>query len=225
MLEEADNFLRKHLPIASHFKSDQFKRIDKAALPVLAVREALVNAICHRNYGDRSGYISIAVFDDRVEIWNNGTLPSELKIADLKRKHDSILRNILIAKVFYMRGYIEAWGTGTTRMVELCKKEGLPAPRFSEKTGGLFVTFKFAEPIGATSRQTAIDKVRLSVRQEEVLHILQNKKTLSANEIFSNLKNPPSIRTVKALSTLKKLGLVEQKGKGRGAAWIHSRKY
>jgi len=220
MLEEADNFLRKHLPIASYFKPDQFKRIDKPALPVLAVREALVNAFCHRNYADRSGYISIAIFDDRVEIWNDGTLPGKLKLADLTRKHDSVLRNELIAKVFYLRGYIEAWGTGTTKMVDLCKEDAIPAPEFSERTGGLVVTFKFKEPIGVTTRQTAIDRLSLSVRQEEILHILQDKKTLSANEIFSKLKEPPSLRTVKTdLSALQKFGLIEQQGRGPSTVW------
>lgn len=155
-----------------------------------------------------------------MEIWNNGTLPSKLKLADLKRKHDSILRNELIAKVFYLRGYIEAWGTGTTKMVDLCKADAIPAPKFSERTGGLVVTFKFAEPIGATTRKKAIDRPPLSVRQEEILHVLQDETSLSANDIFAKLKEPPSLRTVKAdLSALQKFGLIEQQGKGPSTVW------
>jgi len=217
MLKEADNFFRKHLPMASYFKNDQFKRIDKLALPVVALREALVNSVCHRDYADRSGYISIAIFSDRVEIWNNGTLPNQLKIADLKRKHESVLRNKLIAKIFYLRGYIERWGTGIKKMVDSCKEHGIPMPKFAERTGGFVVTFKFANPIGPDSIEK---KYILNVRQEEILQLLQKNAQLSVNNIFGLLKKQASLRTISAdLSTLKKLGYIEQQGMGRSTTW------
>lgn len=209
MLKEADNFLRKHLPIASYFKPDQFKRIDKPALPVLAVREALVNAICHRNYADRSGYISIGLFDDRVEIWNNGTLPSVLTFDDLKKKHESVLRNELIAEIFYLRGYIEAWGTGTTKMIDFCKKDNIPAPKFSESTGGFLVTFKFAEPIGGHKRTPTEE---LTPRQRDILKLLK-KSPLNSNQITASLKTPPSKRMLQIdLKKLEAAGLVKSEG-------------
>src|SRR5579863_2060753 len=68
LFEEANSFIMRHLPIASFFESDSLERIDKPALPVLAVREALVNAICHRDYSNRSSSITLAIFDDRMEI-------------------------------------------------------------------------------------------------------------------------------------------------------------
>ncbi len=216
MLESADNFLRKHLPIASYFKPDQFKRIDKPALPVLAVREALVNAICHRDYMDHSGYISIAIFDDRVEIWNNGTLPKKLKLEDLKHAHDSVLRNELIAKVFYLRGYIEAWGTGTTRMIAYCKEDKIPPPKFSERTGGFVVTFKLAEPIGGYKAEKIY---ALTARQHEIIKIL-TKNFLNATQIAEKLKNNPSVRTIqKDLTQMEKQGLVKREGKARAIVW------
>ncbi len=176
MLEKADQFLSRHLPIASYFKPDEWQRIDKPTLPILAIREALVNAICHRSYEDPSGYISIAIFDDRLEIWNRGILPKELKISDLKRKHDSVLRNHLISKVFYLRGYIEAWGTGTTTMNELCKENSIPPIKFSERTGGLVVTFKFATPLGS---HISIKKIELTKRQNEILNLLTKTSLLN----------------------------------------------
>lgn len=136
ILSAADSFLRRHLPIASFFQSNQFKRIDKPALPVLAVREALINAICHREYIDQSTDISLALFDDRLEIWNSGSLPSALKLIDLKKQHSSFPRNKLISKIFYARGLIESWGTGTNKMIELCKKEKVPLPIFREQSKG-----------------------------------------------------------------------------------------
>lgn len=216
MLEAADNFMQKHLPLAGYFKPDQFKRVDKLALPILAIREALVNAICHRDYSDRTGYISIAIFDDRVEIWNNGTLSSKLRLEDLKRKHDSVLRNELIAKVFYLRGLIEAWGTGTTRMIDSCKKDGIPAPKFSERTSGFLVMFKFASSIGSSK---IIEKSGLTARQNEILKLLA-KSSLNGTKITQMLKESASVRVVqKDLVTLEMMGLVTRAGKARSVMW------
>lgn len=217
MLEEADNFLRKHLPMASYFKQDQFKRIDKFALPVLAVREALVNAMCHRDYSDRSGYISIAIFDDKVEIWNNGTLPNKLKLADLKRKHNSILRNEIIAKVFYLRGYIESWGTGIKKMIDSCKEHGIPAPKFSERTGGLVVTFKLAAPIGGNKITKPLE---LTSRQREILKTLKRSQ-LNSVQLTKELSSAAAIRTIQVdLLQLEKLGLIKREGRGRALTWV-----
>ncbi len=216
MLETADNFLRKHLPMASVFKPDQFKRIDKFALPVPAIREALVNAMCHRDYADHSGYISIAIFDDKVEIWNNGTLPNKMKLSDLTHEHNSILRNKLIAKVFYLRGYIESWGTGIKKMSDSCKEHGIPAPKFSERTGGLAVEFKFAEPIGGNA---IIKKVELTKRQKEIVKLLE-KSQLNSAQIAENLKDSTSIRMVQIdLKKLEKFGLVKREGESRSTTW------
>ncbi len=224
ILEEANHFIMRHLPIASFFEPDRFERIDKPALPVLAVREALVNAICHRDYSNRSSSITLAIFDDRMEIWNNGKLPPSLKIADLKKKHKSDPRNKLIAKVFYDRKYFDGWGTGIVKIFDLCRENDVPEPDYQEYSGGVEVTFRFKEPIGSTGRK-AIHKPLLSMRQEEILKLLDDKKQLSANEIFSKLKEPPSLRTVKAdLSELKKLGLIEQRGKGPNTIWVFKSK-
>lgn len=147
LLEDAHVFLRRHLPIASFYPKTGLQRIDRPALPSLAVREALINAICHRDYTNRSTSISLAIFDDRLEIWNIGTLPPQLSIESLKHSHGSYPRNKLIADVFYYRKFIEGWGTGTVKMIKMCQEENLPTPEFLERSGGLCVVFKFREPI------------------------------------------------------------------------------
>ena len=126
LLRAADDFLRRHLPTSSTFEPNQLKRIDQSALPVMAVREALVNALCHRNYADQQTDFSLAIFDDRLEIWNSGLLSQKLSFQSLKSSHESVLRNKLIANIFYIRDYIEKWGTGTNKMLALCKDAGLP---------------------------------------------------------------------------------------------------
>jgi len=150
LLSEADTFLRRHLAIASFFKPDQFKRIDQPTLPVFAIREALINAICHRDYSDRSTNISLAIYDDRLEIWNNGSLLKNLTVENLKYEHESILRNPLIANVFYVRGLIEKWGIGTNKMIDICQKDGAPEPKFIERTSGIAVIFQFRTPLSVS---------------------------------------------------------------------------
>lgn len=183
LLEAVDQFMRRHLPIASFFKPDQFKRIDTPALPVMAVREALINALCHRDYNNRATDIALAIFDDRLEIWNYGLPPEPLKIQDLRRSHNSILRNKLIANAFYVRGFIEKWGTGTNKILDLCKEDGLPEPTFSENTGGLVITFKFKHPIGTC---LVNNKGEITERQKEILEILK-KSPLNGEQIVKKL--------------------------------------
>lgn len=219
IISEANNFLMRHLPIASFFEPNRFERIDKPMLPVLAVREALVNAISHRDYSNRTASISLAIFDDRLEIWNNGNLPPQLKVQDLKKRHESYPRNELIATTFYKRGWVEGWGIGTTRMLELCKENDVPEPNFEEYSGGLAVIFKFKESMGVTGKVMP-KKQSLTERQEEILSLLRGHNSLSTNEVRALIQNPPTIRTINIeLSVLKKLGYVEQQGKARNTTW------
>ncbi len=220
LLESADAFLRRHLPIASFFKKDQFQRIDKPALPVFAVREALINALCHRDYSNRSGSISLAIFDTHIEIWNNGALPREIKLKDLKHHHESMPRNERIAKVFHARGLIETWGTGTNKMIDDCRAERIPDPEFKERTGGLVVIFKFKEPIGRTQPNVTVIEPQLSARQEAIFDAIQKHGAMSTLQLLDILVNPPSRRMVRMeLDYLRKIDLVEMEGYGRSALW------
>lgn len=222
ILEEADHFLTRHLPIASFFEQDRFERIDKPTLPVLAIREALVNAICHRDYSDRSSAITLAIFDDRMEIWNNGKLPAILKIDDLKKKHKSRPRNKLIAKVFYDRKYFDGWGTGIVKIFDLCRENNVPEPEYQEYSGGVEITFRFKEPIGFSKQQleTSVLENQLSERHQTILKILSMGSKMTVTQIAEKLKNAPSRRTIgDDLAYLKKLDLVALEGVGRGSMW------
>ncbi len=223
LISAADHFIRRHLPIASFFESDQFERVDQLLLPVLAVREAMVNALCHRDYRDNSSSISLGIYDDRLEIWNNGTLPPDLKLSDLKKKHESRPRNKLIANVLYARKFFERWGSGTIKMVDLCKEQGVPEPEFEEYSGGFSVTFKFKNPIetSAKTQTTEVSLHDLSVRQKQILTILSQNKKMALREIREFLDNPPANRTIgDDLAELKKLDLIHSEGVGKGARWF-----
>ena len=215
LLDEAMLFLRRHLPVAGRIVPGLFEREDEPLFPLEALREALVNAFCHRDYTIAGGAVSLAIYDDRLEIWSDGTLPSGLTPEDLKRDHPSKPRNPLIAKVFYLRGIIERWGRGTQKIVELCIKAGHPEPEFGEQAGSVWVRFL---PSGYIApHRVAHD---LTARQRELLQILANRGPLPLREIRKYLTAPPSDRMIQEdLAHLRRLELVESTGRGRGAAY------
>ena len=122
--------------------------------PLEALREAVVNAVCHRDYGDTAD-IQIKVFDDHIRIWSPGFLPFGVTIEDLyRRTHASRPRNKLIAQVFYDLEIIERYGSGIQRMLDACKDAGLPEPTLEESTGGFLITFRKAAQSAYTATAT-----------------------------------------------------------------------
>ena len=94
------------------FEKKQSLSQDRPLFPTLALREALVIAFCYRDYLNPGGAVSLAIFDDRLNIWRDETLPFGLKVEDLKRDHQLRPRNPLIAETFFRRGLVERWGRG-----------------------------------------------------------------------------------------------------------------
>lgn len=231
VLDHAENFFKTYLPISSTFKNDSFQRKDELAIPFLALREAVVNAVCHRDYSDRSGEISVAIYDNSVEIWSKGKLPDDLTVDDLTKKHASCPRNKLISEIFYKCGYIEKWGSGTLRIIELCKERGLPKPKYSEYSGGFSIEFLYLK-VPTISNYSEFEKIilqeykaELLAREIEILKILFKSDELTSTMILSKMKSPPSERTIRNnLVHLQKLGLVARKGAGSNIAWHIVRK-
>ena len=112
-----ENVVLSHIKKAA--KIVGFERQEVWEYPINALREAIVNAICHRDYVYSSD-ITIGVFDDRIEISNPGMLPEPLTPEDLKKTHKSIPRNPLVANAFFLIKNIEQWGEGTNKIVKWC---------------------------------------------------------------------------------------------------------
>jgi ATP-dependent DNA helicase RecG len=216
LLEEGMAFLLRHLPIAGRFEPGQMERIDEPLFPVTALREALVNALCHRDYSIPGGSVSAAIFDDRLEIWSSGTLPLGLTLEELKKPHESRLRNPLISGVFYRRGLVEEWGRGTEMIVNLCLRAGHPEPEFLEQAGAFGVRFL---PSGYLAPHRVVHK--LTERQRAILQVIASRGRIALREIMEQLRNPPASATVRDdLYHLKRLELIDSAGRGRGAIWF-----
>ncbi len=217
LLNESMLFLRRHLPIAGKILPGVLERSDEPLFPLVALREALVNAFCHRTYTSPGGAVSIAIFDDRLEIWNDGNLPFGLIPADLKKDHTSHQRNPVIANTFYNRGLIEKWGRGTQKIVSLCVKAGHPEPDFCEQSGSFVVCF-------LPSAYIAPYRVShdLTERHRQILQSLSASlgKGITFTEIKLAFTDPPADRTLRDdFQHLKRLRLIDVSGHGRGAKW------
>lgn len=223
LMQLAHHFANRHLPIASFFEPGKLERIDQPAVPQLALREALINAFCHRNYNEKSASPHLAIYDDRLEIWNPGGLLSGITLEQLKKPHTSFQRNELIANVFYKRGWIEKWGTGTIRMLEHCHNNGSPEPTFSEEFYGFSVVFPFKEPMNTAPMITHVElssPQQLSPRQKDIITILTTGGEMSLKEIYNKLNNPPAKRTFREdMTILKKLKIVNSYGLSRATKW------
>ena len=214
LFEQAQRFLREHLPIASEVRSDAIERADTPLYPMEALREALANALCHRDYGLQGGSIGVAIYDDRLEITNTGTLPPGITIEELTEPHTSQIRNDLIADTFYRRGIIEQWGRGTVKMVELTEEAGLVPPEFEERGGEIVVRFRPVHYVPPTRIEHD-----LSDLQRNILKVVAKAGEASLSDILEALGDVPRRTVQDNLQTLRSLDLVELEGRGRGAQW------
>jgi hypothetical protein len=153
LLEEAQLFCQRHFPLPGKIVPERLRRVETPLIPPDAMREILVNAFIHRDYSIAGGAVSLAIFDDRVEIWSAGTFPAGITPDMLARKHLSVLRNPTIAEMFQRAGLIEQWGRGTNRVIEMCRAAGIAVPMFQEI--GPFAVVTFRVRVGVTAASTA----------------------------------------------------------------------
>ena len=139
-INKITSFFDVNIAILSKFNDNSWKRSD-AGFPRLALREGLLNALIHRDYSSFSSSVLIGFYADRLEISNYGTLPDELKLADLKVNHLSLPRNPDIAQVCFLRGWIEKIGRGTLKIIDDTKDKGLSVPSWHTRGGATTLVF------------------------------------------------------------------------------------
>lgn len=140
-VDEVIKFITRHISVRYEFEGKP-KRKEIWEYPLEALREAVINAVVHRDYSISSN-VQVEIYDDRIEIWNPGGLLPGITVEDLyKKEHKSVVRNKLIAQIFYDIGYIEKYGSGTSKIINLCRQNNLPFPEFKENFGGFSVIFR-----------------------------------------------------------------------------------
>ena len=215
LLGSAERFFRENLPIAGRIEPDRFERVDEPRYPPPALREALANAICHRDYTIGGGSVAAAIYDDRLEVTSSGSLHFGLTAEALFQPHESMPWNPLIARAFYLRGIIEQWGRGTIKMRELTTSAGLPAPEIEDAGGCVTVRFR---PDTYVPRRVERE---VTERQRAILALLAEAGAgLAVREIVRQLGNSSNWWQIRDdLRVLRALGLTTVEGRGRGARW------
>lgn len=145
------------------------QRVETYPVPEEALREAILNAVAHKDYSSGAP-IQISVYSDKIMIWNSGQLPQGWSIDTMLGKHQSLPFNPDIANVFSLAGMIEAWGRGIERIFAACKSAGIPDPELRHEPTGLWITLQFrAEKEEGPSRDQVGTKPGPSRDQVKVL--------------------------------------------------------
>ena len=183
-------------------------------IPPEVVREAIVNAVAHRDYTS-AGAVQVSVFADRVEVWNPGTLPAPLTTESLRHPHGSIPRNHRLCEGLFLARYIEKYGTGTLMMIRECLAHALPEPDFAQR-GGEFTTAIWRDWL----TEEVIASLGLNDRQRRALTHLKTAERIGNTE-YQLLFGVAKRTAHRDLMDLVKKGILEKTGTtGKGTAYV-----
>jgi len=222
MLDEVEAFFKRNTRLAS--KVVEFKRVDIPEYPYESIREAVINAIAHRDYTRRGAPIIISIFDDRVEISNPGGLLPGLSIRKLEGRHET--RNKKICSIFHHTMDMEIFGTGIRKMKRLTKEHGLSEPEFREE-GDFFVVRFYGPgdkildlvPSIPEERQTDLRKLGLNERQINALKLMVNEGNIFTNTLYQNVFKISRRSSLRDLRGLVEAGQATMMGVGKGAKY------
>ena len=237
---EAVAFFKKHLNVRSEIRG--FDRFDIYEIPLDALREAVVNAIVHRDYAIKGTSIYVRIYDDRVEIENPGGLPDGITKRDFGKS--SVRRNPIIVDLFHRMGKVERMGSGIERMRELMRDAGLKEPvfemdaffrvtfyrdpRYSLKADRFQKAGKKDRETGEKTRGITWEKIlregvekgveKLTLTRQKIINHMQQNKTISAKEL-SVLVGISHRKIQENISWLKEKGLIKRIGPDKGGHW------
>jgi len=219
LFEQVDGvmgYFREHLQTRFEFHGEPAREVIWE-YPLEALREAIINAVCHRDYLD-VGHTQVRWYDDHLVFLNPGGLPPPLSLEDLKRPHRSVPRNRKIAEMFFYAGWIEQWGRGIQKMLDECAAAGLPEPEFEEDQWALWVTFRkdvltegYLRSLGLNERQV-----------RAVLYVREKGRITNAE--YQQICQVSMRTASRDLAGLVQKGVIEQIGRtGKGTFYILKR--
>ncbi len=209
LVDAAEQFILSHVPVTGRITDVSLERGDQSRLPRTAIREALLNAVQHRDYESYDGSIIIKIMPAKVSIWNPGSLPEGLTIKELKGVHYSRPRNPDIAHAFFLRGLVERVGSGTSRILSALREAGLPDAEWRTVSGGLEIVFGRGRPSTENNE-----------RQQALLTHLEPGKSITLSDYIRRFAQSVSERQARAdLSQLAKRGLLTKRGSARSTRY------
>jgi ATP-dependent DNA helicase RecG len=215
-VEAVAEFFARHLKVRSKVTTESWTRQDQPEYPAFVLREALMNALTHRDYAAFDGSISVALYPARLEIWNPGRLPDGLTLQELRAGSVSRPRNPDIAHVLYVRGLIERWGIGARRMIEECRANKLPDPEWQEVAGGIRLTLRLPE-------HGARPVSDLNLRARDFLANLIPGTRFSLADYHQGIASQVTERTARRdIYEMLQLQMIEEIGRGRNLIYIRT---
>jgi len=226
ILEKSQNFILNHINLRAEIKD--LYRTDTYEIPKVALREALINALIHRDYINHGRDIKVGVYDDIVNIVSPGSYPNGINQADIESGR-SDARNRVIANVFKELGLIEQWGSGIARIKSSCLEVGLKEPKIEEMND--FVDVEFYRPnsvelvpnkketVGKPSDTVGKPSDNLTSQEEKTIQYLNEHERVASKEIEKLLGIKES-RTRELLKSMVDKGLIERVGAGRSTYYV-----
>lgn len=211
--------------IAKSGKVVGLRRIDRYEVPMEVIREAVVNAVVHRDYSISGSDIKFAIFDDRIEVTSPGALPRSLEIEDIIAGRSEI-RNKVIARFFKEIEFIKQWGNGIGKMIRLLESEGLRKPEFRES--GLFFKVTISK-----HKKYAEEKQSTQINPETTPKTTSKTTPKSMSKLVELIKENPSVSLTELaiqlnitkdgikyhLKNLKQQGIIKRIGSSRAGHW------
>lgn len=192
--------------------------------PYAALREALLNAVVHKDYSGGVP-IQISVYDDKLVLWNPGDLPEHWTLEKLLGKHPSKPFNPLIANAFFRAGYIESWGRGIEKINRECREHGIDPPAYDFGMAGLMLTFR-ANPahLRASASGTVQDRLgekfgeKLGKTRTAIVQSMKDNPRVTVSELAKRLRLSTTA-IEKNIHHLKTKGYVKRVGPAKGGHW------
>jgi ATP-dependent DNA helicase RecG len=210
-VDETIDFIRKNINVR-FVMTGKPAREEIWDYPLEALREAVINAVCHRDYTISSN-TEVRIYDDKLIVWSPGGLPFGITLADLYKPHASVLRNKGIGSVFYDMGWIEQWGSGIDKMRKACVEAGIPEPLFEEYQGFRVIFRKdiFTEEY--------LLNLGLNERQIKAVRYVKEKGKITNKEYYTINNISRQMATID-LANLVEKGIFMRTGKaGKGIAY------
>ena len=195
-------------------------REEHLEVPAKALREALVNALVHRLYVKRGSSVSLAIYDDRIEIINPGALPADITMAELRAGNKSEPRNPTIARVMFLRKAVETWGRGIKLILEECAKANLPEPQIVAEGG--YTKTVFMRPSAKTEggiKSSLKSSLKRNLKtRDKILKIIEANPSITLPELSVQLDI--SLAGIKKnIRQLQTEGSLRRIGPDKGGHW------
>lgn len=210
--------------LISPVRFEGMQRYETLEIPKEALREILYNAIAHKDYTGPD--IQMHVYNNQIEIWNEGILPMGYDEDVLYGKHSSKPRNRNIADTMFKAGFIDTWGHGYKKIRDGVETAGMPMPKVKNFCGGVQVTIersKFVQMSGTAANDnsdvTSLSPVELTDRQKEICKMITDNPRISVKEM--SLVLSLTERTIKRdIATMQKIGVLVREGNTSAGHWV-----